>query len=159
MADGFTAITGNIKGFFVDLGNGISNGFTTITSAIKGFFEDLLSGILEGLKTLFIPTGSPFDEIKETFTAKLPVIQDVTLAVNSTLAMFNETKEPTFSLNFNGQYGIHGDVATINLKPYEPYRGTVKLIITAFVWITTSIYVIKSIPRIMGGVAYDSAAK
>lgn len=119
----------------------------------------MLSGILEGLKTLFIPTGSPFDEIKETFTAKLPVIQDVSLAVNSTLAMFDETKEPKFSLNFNGQYGIHGEVSTVNLKPYEPYRSTVKLIITAFVWITTSIYVIKSIPRIMGGLAYDSATK
>lgn len=162
-ASGFKEGLNNIGGWFTDLGSGIADGFTTITGNIKGFFTDLgstissgfsslLDGILDGLKTLFIPSSSPFTEIRDLFYSKFPIINDIELAVQSSLALFEQTKEPTFSIHFTGQYGLSGEIVTLNLKPYEPYRDAVKMIITAVAWLWTVIFVIKFIPKLLGGI-------
>lgn len=139
-----------------NVGNTILGGLGSLGETLGNFFKDLLSGIIDGLKNLFIPTINPFDELKEIIYSKLPIIQDIELAVNGTLAMLEETHEPKFSLQFTGQYGITGDVATLNLAPYEPYREVVKNIIKALLWLSTLVYIEKTIPKMLGGVSYDS---
>lgn len=162
-ASGFKEGLNNIGGWFTDLGSGIADGFTTITGNIKGFFTDLgstisrgfsslLDGILNGLKTLFIPTKNPFYEIKDLFDKKFPLVKDIKLATESSIALFEQTKEPTFAVHFDGQYGLNGDIVTLNLQAYEPYRDSVKLIINALVWIWTGIFVLRFIPKLLGGV-------
>lgn len=139
-----------------NVGNTILGGLGSLGETLGNFFKDLLTGIIDGLKNLFIPTNNPFDELKEIFYSKMPIIQDIELAVNGTIAMLEETHEPKFSLQFTGQYGLNGNVATLNLSPYEPYREVVKNIIKALLWLSTLVYIEKTIPKMLGGVSYDS---
>lgn len=145
----------NIVGGITSLGDRLGNGLTSLGGDIKAVFyaiNNLPSNIISLLKTtleeLFIPNTTPIDNIKSKFDTKLPVINQIgEIAFN----LFNDFRDvdtvPTFTITMNGHsYNI------INLEWYRDYRLLVKGILTCLAWLYFVQWLLRFIPRLLGGV-------
>lgn len=110
----------------------------------------IVENLIEGLKDLFIPTKNPFDELKEVFYSKMPIIEKLESFKDE--AFPNEEKKPTFEIDLGGWCGASGTVSVLDFSWYEPYRETVKGILAAFLWVFTLIKAYKLLPSVIGGI-------
>lgn len=145
----------NIVGGISSLGDKLSGGLSSLGGGISDVFNaiiDLPQKIIDLLKSalteLFVPDETPVEDIKKLFNEKYPIINQIGDIAIGLFDEFSDTDTPpqfTVSINGNTQN-------IINLDWYSNYKGIVKGILMTLAWIYFIQWLLRFIPKLLGGV-------
>lgn len=165
----FTDLRDSIGQWFTDLGNSIGQWFSDLGNSIGQWFTDLFSTLGEilnylnpfhenfFLKIAFIPSDgfipNKFDELKESFDDRLPIIGTLTelfnsMTQNQTRIRSMDSTKPTFTMELPEKWGGK-TVQVINFDPIDPYVPYIKTLIRFFLWIPFIIKIYKRLPQVI----------
>lgn len=155
IADGFTSIVKWFSDLFTGLGDwfgDVIDGIGSVFSWLGNFFVDLLEFVYH----IFIPTDEQWDAIKQdyqdlgdTFTNHLPFVSLFSDELeNAKQIVYNEDflniKFDSWSFDLGVvQFSTPEINFTSVLDAYEPYRMTIRTLLTFVVVCLTLVYIIK----------------
>ena len=115
---------------------------------MKNIPQNIIDKLSELFHTLIVPEKTPIDDIKEKFDTKLPIINQIGEIASNLFNDFSDVDTvPTFTISMNGHtYNI------INFEFYKNYRLLGKGILTCLAWLYFVQWLLRFIPRLLGGV-------
>ena len=131
--------------------NGLNN-IELLTHSLVSSLSNLPSNIINLLEQLFnklfVPTDTPFDDIKNIFNTKYPIINQITDITSGLFGEYGDTDTPPqFFVTINGK-----QCNILSLDWYAPYRHIVKGILICLAWLYFVFWIVRYSPRMLGGV-------
>lgn len=160
---GIEAIPGAFAGWFSD----VIEGVLSIPAAIGGVFEDVIAGVISlrgtiyngvitAIEFVFVPSEGYVDAKIEALTAEYAFADSIAkTGVNLKGFLLGLGSQPPIIYidlgASNGSYNIGGKTVFIDLTWYAQYKGTMDLIISAFLWLWFAWRMLLSLPGIIQG--------
>lgn len=109
--------------------------------------NDIGSAVVEDWKSSWEET---LQKIYEYIEIAKNGINDIYRAIKEVSA---EGNAPTITVHFDDFYGLNGDYEVLNFLWLLPYINLVHLFLGVTVWISTIIWLVNYIPKLLGGIA------
>jgi len=132
---------------------------TTEVSLLESILNAILgipNTILEGIKSLFSVDSELYQQISNLLNEKLPIIDQSRSLVDNTIEIFsnNVLEPPQIIIDFSdsdSEIDYGGEAVALDFSWYQPYKGTVDLIIIGFVYIIFFWRLFYRLPSIVAG--------
>ena len=140
-------IFSGITGWFGGVLDVLATPFTAIADGLSGVWQaitNLVTDFVEELKSLFIPTVDILPLIKEEFTDKFPIIEQVG---NLFTNLFSPgSNEPIFQISYNGM-----TLKIIDFTMFTSYMPLVRNFTGVFLLLSFLTREVRNLPRLLRG--------
>lgn len=135
-----------------DPGEDSESGVLSWVQGIYKAVKNIPETILEGVKKLFVPREDFMNQWQEEINTKFGFIEEVKTCVESFKLIAYETDEPpVITITLPEEYG--GTMKVLDTNPIHKYMPTVRIYISAWLWLHFIWLLFKQLPAIISGEA------
>lgn len=158
---GIQTFASSVSSFFGQLFDNLAGFFKNVIDTILDIPKNIISGIETLLKFLFIPENGFFESHLQELRQRFSFADSFAKAFEYVISLFsNDSQAPSFHFDFSSvktHWNYGGSDVVVNMTWFEPWRDTVKDIISCFMWAVFIVNTYRDLPNIINGVG--SAAR
>lgn len=152
---GIQTFASSVADFFGTLFDNLSGFFENVVDTILDIPSSIISGIETLLKFLFIPEDGFFEDHLYELRHHFSFADSFAKAFEYIVSLFDsEAQAPTFHFDFSSlstSWDYGGKDVVVNMNWFDPWRDTVKTVISCFMWLVFAVNTYRDLPGIING--------